>query len=184
MKPELILKADMLDILFENRNKDYGAYELRRQYDKRLYKSLAIIFASLLFVLVASIIKNRFFPHKAEIYTYREIPITELSTIDDKQKEKIQPLRKMQRNVAQVIYSKPVITRAKVTNPPPEIKDLETKLISNKNMNGDLLKPGDVIAPADNSSVTGEEITDVKPETEVAVKIAEIMPEFPGGEAA
>ena len=41
MKTELILKSDVLDILFENRNKAYGAYDLRKFYDNRLMKSLA-----------------------------------------------------------------------------------------------------------------------------------------------
>jgi protein TonB len=36
-----ILKADLLDILFDNRNKQYGAYILRRQYNLRLLQSLA-----------------------------------------------------------------------------------------------------------------------------------------------
>ena len=40
MKPESILNADLLDILFENRNKDYGAYDLRRAYKKRLLKAV------------------------------------------------------------------------------------------------------------------------------------------------
>lgn len=31
-----LLKADLLDILFEGRNKQYGAYALRRQYNHRL----------------------------------------------------------------------------------------------------------------------------------------------------
>jgi periplasmic protein TonB len=40
MKPEAILQSDMLDILFENRNKDYGAYSLRKNYNKRLMQAL------------------------------------------------------------------------------------------------------------------------------------------------
>ena len=43
MKPESILKADMLDIIFENLNKEYGAYELRTHYPGRLKRSLLII---------------------------------------------------------------------------------------------------------------------------------------------
>ena len=35
-----ILKADMLDILFDNRNKEYGAYRLRKYYPGRLTLSL------------------------------------------------------------------------------------------------------------------------------------------------
>ena len=42
MKPESLLHADLLDIIFENRNKEYGAYALRREYPATL--QLALIF--------------------------------------------------------------------------------------------------------------------------------------------
>ena len=44
MKTASILKADLLDIIFDNRNKDYGAYPLRKYYHERLYKALGITF--------------------------------------------------------------------------------------------------------------------------------------------
>ncbi|HEV7332009.1 MAG TPA: energy transducer TonB [Flavisolibacter sp.] len=37
-----ILKADFLDLLFDNRNKQYGAYMLRKTYPKRLLIALAV----------------------------------------------------------------------------------------------------------------------------------------------
>lgn len=40
MKPEYILQSDVLDILFEHRNKAYGAYYLRRHYNQYLLKAL------------------------------------------------------------------------------------------------------------------------------------------------
>ncbi|MBL0151971.1 MAG: TonB family protein [Chitinophagaceae bacterium] len=40
MNTHELSKADMLDILFENRNKSYGAYTLRRQYNGRLWTAL------------------------------------------------------------------------------------------------------------------------------------------------
>lgn len=49
MKPDMILQSDILDILFEGRNKDYGAYSLRRNYNSRLTKALS---AMLLLVLL------------------------------------------------------------------------------------------------------------------------------------
>jgi len=60
MEANKILQADLLDILFENRNKKYGAYQLRKEYDASLYKSLAIIFSIvlLLFFLVSRSAKN------------------------------------------------------------------------------------------------------------------------------
>jgi periplasmic protein TonB len=44
MEANKILTANVLDILFENRNKDYGAYELRNNYNKRMSGSLLIMF--------------------------------------------------------------------------------------------------------------------------------------------
>lgn len=48
-----ILKADMLDIIFEHRNKAYGAYALRRDYNGRLIRAMLTTFlgAGLLFTL-------------------------------------------------------------------------------------------------------------------------------------
>lgn len=43
MTNQNILTADFLDILFENRNKAYGAYILRKYYDRRLMQSLGIM---------------------------------------------------------------------------------------------------------------------------------------------
>ena len=40
MEPNQIKDADILDILFEGRNKDYGAYELRKTYDRRIKKAM------------------------------------------------------------------------------------------------------------------------------------------------
>ena len=40
MQIQDISRADILDILFEGRNKDYGAYDLRKTYNRRLTKAL------------------------------------------------------------------------------------------------------------------------------------------------
>ena len=53
MKPELILRSDLLDILFEHRNKDYGAYKLRRLYNNHLLAGIGgmVLFAAALWLL-------------------------------------------------------------------------------------------------------------------------------------
>jgi protein TonB len=45
-----ILTADVLDILFENRNKQYGAYALRKDYNHRLLLALGTSLAAVLIV--------------------------------------------------------------------------------------------------------------------------------------
>src|SRR4026207_2396503 len=54
-----LLQADMLDILFEHRNKLYGAYALRKTYTHRLGFALGVALSiSLLFALMSFIKKN------------------------------------------------------------------------------------------------------------------------------
>jgi len=42
MEANKILQSDLLDLVFEHRNKEYGAYELRRKYNKRITLALLI----------------------------------------------------------------------------------------------------------------------------------------------
>lgn len=42
MEARQILQSDFLDLLFDDRNKKYGAYTLRRRYGKRLWTAVAI----------------------------------------------------------------------------------------------------------------------------------------------
>jgi protein TonB len=42
MEANKIADADLLDIIFEGRNKEYGAYDLRKTYNQRLMRSLGV----------------------------------------------------------------------------------------------------------------------------------------------
>jgi periplasmic protein TonB len=42
MDPKKMLQASFLDILFEGRNKEYGAYQLRKNYPKRLLSAVTV----------------------------------------------------------------------------------------------------------------------------------------------
>lgn len=58
MDANKILKSDWLDLLFDGRNKAYGAYQLRRTYTKRVVTSLLIVCALLVVVFGSSAILN------------------------------------------------------------------------------------------------------------------------------
>ena len=51
MTSQQILHADVLDILFQHRNKMYGAYQLRRTYALRLLSPLLFTFLAIAFLL-------------------------------------------------------------------------------------------------------------------------------------
>ena len=52
-----ILQANLLDIVFENRNKEYGAYALRNGYDQRLLKALGIGLGLALLLILINFLK-------------------------------------------------------------------------------------------------------------------------------
>lgn len=59
MEANKILNADFLDILFEGRNKSYGAYDLRKTYNSRMIKALIAMGALLLILLIGSVLANK-----------------------------------------------------------------------------------------------------------------------------
>ena len=58
MEINKILSADILDIIFEGKNKEYGAYELRKTYNKRLVKAIVATTAIILLLYFA-----KYLPH-------------------------------------------------------------------------------------------------------------------------
>ena len=53
--------ADILDIIFDGRNKEYGAYDLRKTYNKRLRNALFATIGICLLLLVLSAFQHS--PH-------------------------------------------------------------------------------------------------------------------------
>lgn len=54
-----LLHASLLDIIFDNRNKEYGAYTLRKEYNHRMLMSLgAGLSLVILFVLITRLNNN------------------------------------------------------------------------------------------------------------------------------
>ena len=72
MQTQNILTANILDILFDGRNKKYGAYELRKNYNKRIVKSLVCTFGICLLFTIVSI-----FAHSKKV-TINTIPIIDV----------------------------------------------------------------------------------------------------------
>ena len=60
MEANKILNADILDLVFEGRNKDYGAYELRKKYNKRITLALAITAAIAVAAILGSVLAKQF----------------------------------------------------------------------------------------------------------------------------
>ncbi len=125
MKIEQILKADLLDIIFENRNKAYGAYSIRRAYPSHLKKAMGIM---LLMVVIASLyVMSK--PKKnieSRLHAYDTLDIN-LQTVVEPEKPKEQKQAE-QRTVAEKPPTKPdfvpvIVPDDKVVNEVPDRTD-------------------------------------------------------------
>ncbi|MEO6914265.1 MAG: energy transducer TonB, partial [Chitinophagaceae bacterium] len=54
-----ILNADILDIIFEGRNKEYGAYDLRMTYRKRMLTAIVGMMVFILLLFVSYVVANK-----------------------------------------------------------------------------------------------------------------------------
>ena len=78
MTDKEILQSDILDILFENRNKSYGAYSLRRQYNHRLLVAVSISLCGVLAFYMISLL----FAHKRQAgFNVTDAPDVIVSTV-------------------------------------------------------------------------------------------------------
>ena len=187
MKPDMILQSDMLDILFEGRNKDYGAYSLRRNYNGRLMKALS---AMLLLVFLLGV--GYYWAKGAETKDLLiiacpleevKLPVVEI----EKPIEQPKPLEKLPKQVATIKSTVPVIVKEEEADPPPSIDELEkdNAAISNETKDGEA--PTEITSPAPAASTGGAGTAPAvppAPEVEKVLPVAEKMPEFPGGSDA
>jgi len=192
MNTEYILKADVLDIIFENRNKAYGAYSLRKFYQERLYKALGITI-----VMVVMISALTFLP-KGNIISAG--PIIKDSTIlvniakdpadkpvepkkpeqpkaDQPKPKDIQPVKSVE------LVNNLVITKNEKTV--EKIVNLDSFAISNKTYldpdAGTKQTVGVTLTPKPGDGGGDGKETVVLVDKETPRPTAEIMPEFPGG---
>jgi periplasmic protein TonB len=131
MDTNKILSADFLDLLFDNRNKEYGAYELRKTYQSRITKSLIFtgIFVGLTFTGV--VLANKLEPKQTSRFLIRDLTIEDIKP-DEKKPEPIpEPPRRTEPVQVQTerLTQFTVVDDKDVVEPPPTQDDLENAKI-------------------------------------------------------
>ncbi|MGZ3844941.1 MAG: energy transducer TonB, partial [Flavisolibacter sp.] len=84
MEANKILQADILDLVFEGRNKDYGAYELRKKYNKRIVLALGITAALAVGAILASVIAQQLNKGKNRDLKVSEVVLQNVTQKEDK----------------------------------------------------------------------------------------------------
>jgi len=175
-----ILKADVLDILFDNRNKQYGAYTLRKNYNSRLFLALGISLSSILFLFL--LIKTVRSSHtitggnsKEEVVIDQVIPpgIKKPDPILPKRANPGPPTKTERLTTLQI---KP---DDRVTTAVPDQQSLSISTISDSKLDG--LPSLDIAIIKNTVSADA-----VKPQITNAAEVLSVErePEFPGGQTA
>ena len=170
------------ELVFAGKNKEYGAYELRKDSSRRHVRALLIVAACAVLIMVLPAIIERVAPHNAKEQ------VTEVTALSDLHMETKVPEENTVRNIeappppvlkSTIKFTPPVIKADKDVNDKDEIKTQEelttTKMaISVADVQGsDAADAVDIADLKDNKEVIQEETT---PYTAV-----EQMPEYPGG---
>ncbi len=180
MNIDLILKSDALDLLFENRNKAYGAYDLRKFYPDRMKISLAIMFISA--ALLSAI---TFLPDSGTttpVYTV----IQDIVTRDIQEDKKIPEPKQVLHNINKSSQSKllstiVIVPKADTTD---MLKDISNIRIGSTTSIDTEIGPEDVVQGS--AAVGSLPKVPVEPvaQLEQPYENPDIQASFPGGEKA
>ena len=189
MKPENILQSDVIDIIFENKNKEYGAYELRKQYGRRMSKSVCI---TALIVLVFALSQSFKVPKRTGSVVLESIDslkFTQVILPKDEPKVKQQEQEKLvqKKNAATASYITPIVVPDELANKPiSTIDKIATSIISGQETEGEAVTTEVGITKDKPTEGKGNVATEPVEEevSNAPLNIAEFMPEFPGGQAA
>jgi protein TonB len=178
-----ILTADFLDLIFEGRNKEYGAYDLRKTYNKRITYALVGTFLICALLLVGSIIANTAKKGKAEII------IQDVSLENVQQQEKKvepppppPPPKQEPPKVEITKFTPPKIVKDEEVKEDDEIKEVE-KLEDTKigSINQEGAKDDGIVAPPVESGTGVVEAPKVEEDYDKVFTVVQIAAEFPGG---
>ncbi len=127
MDTNKILSSDFLDILFDNRNKSYGAYELRRTYSKRVGISLLLTGIILTLLYAGMSLVDRAEPGERPMFKIHEEVVVKPFKFEDPE-DKTETPRKPQTKTKQQVqteqYTNFRLTDEEVITAPPTLTDL------------------------------------------------------------
>lgn len=185
METNKILSADILDILFEGKNKEYGAYELRKTYNKRIGKALLITASIFILIFVGTVIAK-----KIEDSTTAPLEVKDLSLEQVQKEEKPPPPPPPPPKlpppppIQTIQFTPPKIVKdEEVVKPPVENEKIEEAKVDVKTVEG--TKDVGIVAPPveEKSQVIEAPKVVAEDEDKVFTKV-EIEASFPGGDGA
>lgn len=188
-----LISNEWSDLLFENRNKEYGAYVLRHQTSARNIKSILVVLIAFALVMAFMVVKNTYYSCGTDHVVHDQV--VELTPWNDKKTEpkveRVEPIREekieqiVEKVKSSIKFIAPIIKKDSEVDPKDEMKTQE-EIMSSKvavgfanvignDENGEVLRWKDAIV---------NEPVKPKEEENTVFEYVEQMPSFPGGDAA
>ena len=181
METNKILSADILDILFEGKNKEYGAYDLRKTYNKRIGLALIITASVFLIIFVGSVIaKNINNSDSSKTLEVKDLALEEVKAEEKPPPPPPPPKLPPPPPIQTIQFTPPKIVKdQEVIKPPVENEKLEEAKVDVKTVEG--TKDIGIVAPPveDKGSQVVEVPKQAEDEDKVFTKV-EIEASFKG----
>lgn len=189
MEVNKILSADVLDIIFDGRNKEYGAYDLRKTYNKRMTRAMLIAGSILVLIFLGTVLANQLGKKKSG----QDMIVQDVQLEEVKQEQKNEPPppppppKPEPPKVEMAKFTPPKIVKdeeVKEDEKPPEVEKLEDTKIGTVNQEG--LKDEGIVAPPASDEGKGVVEAPKKQEEDwdkTFTKV-EIESDYPGGASA
>ena len=178
-----LLQADILDIVFDGRNKAYGAYELRRAYNKRLGIAMTAMAAICITAFVGSVLSRNTDNDLASVMEIQEVVLQDYKEATPPPPPPPVEPPPPPAAVQTAMFTPPAIVKDEDVTAdamPPEMEVLEDSKIGTMNIDGG--KDEGIVAPPSEKG-TGEAVQPLQGQINndtVFVKV-EMPAEFPGG---
>ncbi|MGC4102283.1 energy transducer TonB [Ferruginibacter sp.] len=140
MEANKILNADILDIVFDGRNKQYGAYDLRRYYSNRMRKALLITGSAILILICGSVFAHFSGKGKSDGLEVKDIDMANVKETPPPvtPPPPPPPVQAPPPDLKQVNFTPPVIMKDEDVKPEDKIQAIDDDaMISNINKESD-----------------------------------------------
>lgn len=191
MNTATISGNDFLDILFNGRNKDYGAYELRRKYDRRVRNAIMGTASMALLAVGSYALSNHLSVTETHTLSRPVVDVVKLRDLSTETKTPPPPALPSSTPPParpSVKFLPPVIARNEEVRPedvPPRIEELENKSVGVTTTDGDVhgIDVG-LVPDAPGTGVVDMPLVKEREDPDHVFRFVEIPPSFPGGEEA
>ena len=182
-----ILNADILDIIFEGKNKEYGAYELRKTYNSRILKAIAGTAILIALLFIGWFVSNLSGGPKKQAMVVEDVQLEDVKEEKKNEPPPPPPPKVEPPKVEMAKFTPPKIVKdneVKEEEKPPEQEKLEDTKIGTVNQEG--TKDDGITAPPVSDAGKGVVEAPKKDDEDYDKTFTkvEIESEFPGGAAA